>query len=44
LLADVLEALWADPEVTAIDVSAELQREISERKENKLLPGHKRAA
>jgi hypothetical protein len=31
LLSDVLDALWADPEVTAIDLSVELQRELSER-------------
>ncbi len=27
-LADVLEALWADADVTAIDISAELQLEL----------------
>jgi hypothetical protein len=30
-LAEVLDALWADPDVTAIDVSAELMRELGER-------------
>src|SRR3954447_25321968 len=27
-LGEVLDALWGDPDVTAIDVSAELQREL----------------
>ena len=35
LLSDVLDALWADPEVTAIDVSVELQREIAGREAEK---------
>jgi hypothetical protein len=35
LLSDVLDALWADPEVTAIDLSTELQREISGREAEK---------
>ncbi len=31
LLGDVLDALWSDPGVTAIDVSSELLREFDDR-------------
>jgi hypothetical protein len=43
LLSDVLDALWADPEVTAIDLSAELQRELSERGAEKAAPKRRAA-
>jgi hypothetical protein len=44
LLSDVLDALWADPDVIAIDVSAELQRELDGRKGEGQKPTKRKAA